>query len=594
MARVGIIVFAHPRQQRDTLRANGSRIILDSSMAGTSTGINIHDVLLCYLNWGFGWYSEVDSPYYVDLWNCQFVQCNNGNDMSWGLNLGLHNILYTGPTTALTATSGANDYKVHAEHVTADVTAFGVTPDPSWMTNSIVLESSGPTATIISNSVVTRSPALKLFQTVGAGSYYLTNGSPYRHAGTPNISPTLLAGLSQKTTWPPLVYSNTTFSVATNFSPQARRDTNAAPDLGYHYDPIDYFFGGATANSNVTFTAGTAFGWFPIPGSSWTAHGISLANDAVAAFNGTESAPCVFAHCATVQEGNGAWVGNGGSGGIVSGGTYDPTNPSQLIAQFTRFSNLSFGMNFCDGPGNQALLIHGTDCELVQPSGGYTLMLAFTNCLFYRSGIGHVSSDSAYSFEGYREIYRNCTFYGGSLNLYHWESAPFWRVLIRDCAFDGTSLDFAPPSTWDWTWLDSDYNATNNVTFIQEANLTALLGAHNVYPPGGFNWQASWLGGFYLPTNSLLVDKGSTSALSLGLYYFTTQTNQVIEAGSTVDIGYHYVATGANGNPIDSNNDGIPNYLDVIPLWQAADPLNLSKGALNIWIDSPANGAVLQ
>ena len=73
------------------------------------------------------------------------------------------------------------------------------------------------------------------FQRVGAGSYYLTNNSPYRDAGTTNIDSTLLAELATKTTYPPLVYSNTAISVSMTFSPQAQRDTDT-PDLGYAYN----------------------------------------------------------------------------------------------------------------------------------------------------------------------------------------------------------------------------------------------------------------------------------------------------------------------------------------------------------------------
>jgi hypothetical protein len=78
----------------------------------------------------------------------------------------------------------------------------------------------------------------------------------------------------------------------------------------------------------------------------------------------------------------------------------------------------------------------------------------------------------------------------------------------------------------------------------------------------GFNWQTSWFGGFYLPTNSVLIEAGSTNANYLGLYHFTTQTNQVIEGTNIVTIGYHYVATDQYGNPLDTNGDGIPDYLE--------------------------------
>jgi hypothetical protein len=55
---------------------------------------------------------------------------------------------------------------------------------------------------------------------------------------------------------------------------------------------------------------------------------------------------------------------------------------------------------------------------------------------------------------------------------------------------------------------------------------------------------------------------GSTTADQLGLYQYTTQTNQVKETNSTVDIGYHYVAVDSSGNPIDTNGDGVPDYLE--------------------------------
>src|SRR5262249_30400359 len=80
-----------------------------------------------------------------------------------------------------------------------------------------------------------------VFQTIGGGRHYLADQSAYRNAGTTNIYPKLLAGLSRKTTYPPIMYSNVLISVDTTFNPQAQRDFNT-PDLGYHYDPLDYLF----------------------------------------------------------------------------------------------------------------------------------------------------------------------------------------------------------------------------------------------------------------------------------------------------------------------------------------------------------------
>jgi len=46
-----------------------------------------------------------------------------------------------------------------------------------------------------------------VFQTVGAGGFYLADGA-YREAGTTNIDAALAADLKRKTTYPPLVWSN--------------------------------------------------------------------------------------------------------------------------------------------------------------------------------------------------------------------------------------------------------------------------------------------------------------------------------------------------------------------------------------------------
>ncbi len=77
-----------------------------------------------------------------------------------------------------------------------------------------------------------------VFQTVGAGGFYLADGT-YREAGTTNIDAALAADLKCKTTYPPLVWSNAVVTTDAVLSPQAGRDTDL-PDLGYHYDPIDH------------------------------------------------------------------------------------------------------------------------------------------------------------------------------------------------------------------------------------------------------------------------------------------------------------------------------------------------------------------
>jgi hypothetical protein len=71
----------------------------------------------------------------------------------------------------------------------------------------------------------------------------------------------------------------------------------------------------------------------------------------------------------------------------------------------------------------------------------------------------------------------------------------------------------------------------------------------------------------------------------VGLTHFTTQTNQVPEGKTSLDIGYHYVATDAFGNPLDTNGDGIPDYLE-----DANGNGIFDAGDLGNWLISPYNG----
>jgi hypothetical protein len=430
------------------------------------------------------------------------------------------------------------------------------------------------------------------FQTVGAGSYYLTNGCDFFNAGTTNIDPVLLADIANKTTYPPIVYSNITISVATNFSPQAQRDNTGNPDLGYHYDPVDYFFGGVNANSNLTFTVGTAVGWFELPGSGGPGYGIIPNNDVTVSFNGTVTSPCAFVRYDTVQEGgNGLWKDLGWLAGIAGGGSGATNNIPVLTALFTDFRHLSGDPNhFRDGSSGQPLVIQATDCEIFGNFGGYNMLGSYTNCLFDRVNFSQETA-SAYPYA----IFRNCTFHGGSVDIVHDESSyygdgpPFWYSSVRDSAFDSTTFSIGDPFGVNTNYADYNFNA-----FLLGAAQLSPEGTNNVVVTNSFNWQPSWFGNYYQSTNSLLIQKGDRTADQIGLYHFTTQTNQVPETNSIVDIGYHYVATDTNGIPLDSNGDGIPDYIEdangngLEIGWNITGDLGLQ-----VIITQPRNGSTL-
>src|SRR5205814_10672243 len=106
----------------------------------------------------------------------------------------------------------------------------------------------------------------------------------------------------------------------------------------------------------------------------------------------------------------------------------------------------------------------------------------------------------------------------------------------------------------------ADYNAylTNAPT------LATTSGSHEIVLTNtGVDFQTGPLGNYYLPTNlTALVNQGSTTADQVGLYHFTTQVAQTKETNSVVDSGFHYVAVDGSGAPLDSDGDGIPDYLE--------------------------------
>jgi hypothetical protein len=77
-----------------------------------------------------------------------------------------------------------------------------------------------------------------------------------------------------------------------------------------------------------------------------------------------------------------------------------------------------------------------------------------------------------------------------------------------------------------------------------------------------FTWLPGPLGAYYQPTNSPLLNMGSQSAASAGLYHFTVLTNEVKETTNQVTIGLHYVALDGSGLADDYDNDGIPDYVE--------------------------------
>jgi hypothetical protein len=202
----------------------------------------------------------------LNLYDAQFVNCQVGLEAINGGNALVGNALFSSNSTALNVDTSGSITALNATFNSCDYLAYG-TGGSFALTNCIAANVTNPETGTFSSitgnfnglystptnamfGTTTTTSASSPFQAVGGGSYYLTTNSAFAGVGTTNIDSTALGELQQRTTYPPLVYSNLTLTGSLNLSPQAQRDTNAALSLGFHYDPLDVAFVGIVTLTN--------------------------------------------------------------------------------------------------------------------------------------------------------------------------------------------------------------------------------------------------------------------------------------------------------------------------------------------------------
>jgi hypothetical protein len=144
-------------------------------------------------------------------------------------------------------------------------------------------------------------------------------------------------------------------------------------------------------------------------------------------------------------------------------------------------------------------------------------------------------------------------------------------VHLRNNLFRKGFLDFYGGNTG-WTVRDNLFDtmgrlqdhgsAVQNCTNAYYSTTYGLSGGVRNTNLASLTYQAWALGKYYQPGASYLINAGSCNASNVGLYQFTTTTNQVKEGSSRVDIGLHYVALDANGNLYDTDMDGLSDVLE--------------------------------
>jgi hypothetical protein len=394
-------------------------------------------------------------------------------------------------------------------------------------------------STFGSSAYTTSVPPL---QSVGAASCYLTSGSSFHGVGTTAVDPALLTELAAKTTYPPAVYYAQDGDILTDdlyLSPQVPRDTASAPDLGFHYDPLDYAFGHVwLTNATISIAPGTAIATFATTAGYY---GLCLAQGSRLYCQGSPTEPVRIARYDMVQEqSTGDWSAIGPS---IMGGWYSGVPPRATFRFTDWYMPAQDSYNFeSDGVPMantfQDCDLHGGKFYVDVPS------LGVTNCLFER--VGAAVDDSGVGID-ISPVFRNCLWFGGQLNLTHWD---YDTWTFRDNLFDQCAI------TQDGN-VDGNYNGYTTGS----ARLTPNDASDKV---ASLAYQTGPLGDYYQPSTSAFINAGSTAAGNVGLYHYTTQTNETKEATSTVDIGLHYVALDAYGNPVDTDGGGVADFIHSV------------------------------
>ncbi len=478
----------------------------------------------------------------LDIWNCQFI------DTYVALNvydLELFNDLFESSSGYPNIALGGDS--LSAVNMTADSSGSG--------NNCFVYAEDSYYATVaLTNCLITGQPILGnsgeylptlvtvdtvgaglSYQWVGAGNYYLYD-STYRHCGTANLPAWQLAELAARTTWPPVVYSHTSISSPLSLSPQARRDNGSNPDLGYHYDPIDYVVDElAVNNTTLTVTNGAVLATYNEPG-------IQLENGGSMVSIGAPTAPNWLVRYQTVQEQSEAL----GTSQVSSGITVSAASGAGSgTFEFTRFSTMeNGGYHFYDDGSSLFNHLVVQNSELYAGtndfSGGSSGRVALLNDLFERSAVYASGAPAA----DYLAV-SNCLFWGTTVKL-NQPSGGNWYAFNND--FDSTTITSST--------INNGYNA-----YLNCSGQLSSFNATDISSSTPLAYETGPFGNFYQPPTSPLIQMGSTTSDQAGLYEFTTQTNEIPETNAVVDLGYHYVATDQYGNPLDTYAPGIPNYV---------------------------------
>jgi hypothetical protein len=503
--------------------------------------------------------------------HCQFYKCGRALNLStgstgWTVNANWNNCLLALVQYPLSASSVSSTINPTFLNCTLDqvgslLTGGYYTPSLqatncvfSWVTNAGNASCSGSY-----NAFYHASPkfggnqfgsdSVFPFQTACLGGYYLSDASGYRGVGTTTRLPaSLLADLKLRTTYPPVLMQETTISDPLVLTPLAQRNTGPI-DLGFHYEPLDVVASNVTLAASLTLSNGVAIGF---AGN----YGFKLQSGANVTSTGLATALNRFTSVGNIQE----QPQSAGAGKCFQ-------LDSTLTGNF-RFKFTDFAMPV--GTSSGALLsaaanaylqgeLSFRDCRLrsatlnlAYASPASPVTIAFTNNLLERCEftLSRQNAGPQITYTAFNNLFR-----GGNYSLNYSNAAtgdPVW--LVQD------NLFYQANDTLTWSGANYVTSSTNGFTTgttdrLQTAGAVLNLNADFVTGP---------LSDYYYPTSGTglfrLVNAGDRTAASAGLDAYTMHVSLALEGTSIVDIGLHQAGVDSNGNPVDNDSDGLPDW----------------------------------
>ena len=515
----------------------------------------------CAIGVGEGYDGQVISMSHAQLFDCFAGVWVTGFNGSAFLTLNINNCLMYWVNQAFTANTVAitgNAVNCTIDGTDALMTMGSTTTGSFNFTNSIIswLPSIGtlnsvslgganngfynaPNTFGSDQTILNSSP----YQQIWAGNHYLAPKSPFLTLGTTNIGAALLAQLQMKTTQAPQVLDSPHLTANTVLMPTVQRDITGKA-LGYHYDPVDYLGAASISNATLLLTKGVVLAGYDSC-LFWAYDGSQIISQ------GTPTQRNYLVYYNAVQEWPISWLWPV-SNAVAQTHTIVPQSASVFL-RFTTICAPTGSTNVWYSDDNnfwvtgltlQDSEIYGAGATWQMNEVATVPMVGWTNNLFHRVSF---AVNSAATITSYNNLFFGTTDVSATNTTvsihYRGGASPNTH---ENNVFDGVTAA-----------LDGTvgYNA-----YLHGATNTAYTNNNDIWT--NLVWQGGPLGAYYQPTNSPLLNNGSTYATNLGLYHYTVLTNETVESNSIVSRGYHYIALASNGLPLDTNDDGIPDYLE--------------------------------